>query len=72
MMKSENRVIFQHERAVEKASLKLHGLHFSANISVTISITMSWTRHVASVTENRKHTKFWLENPDGKDVAWKT
>jgi hypothetical protein len=66
-------VIFEHEREMENASLKLHDLHFSANIiSVTISMTMRWTRHVASVTEKRKHTKFWLEKPDGKDTAWKT
>ena len=57
---------------MENASLKLHGLHFSTNICVTITITMRWTRHVASVTKKRQLTKFWLENPDGKDAVWKT
>jgi hypothetical protein len=56
---------------MENASLKLHGLLFSANISVTISLT-KWIRHVASATEKRKHTKFLFEKPDGKDVARKT
>jgi hypothetical protein len=52
LKKSENRVIFEHERGMVNASLNLHGLHFSANIiSVTTSITMRWSRHVARVTE---------------------
>jgi hypothetical protein len=42
---------------MENASWKLHGLHFSANI--------------ISVTEERKHTKFWMETPEGQDIAWK-
>ena len=61
LKKSENRVIFKHEKGMDTVSLKLDGLHFSANISVTISMTMKWSRHVASVKEKRKHTKFWLE-----------
>jgi hypothetical protein len=62
LKKSEKRVIFEHERGMQNASLKLHGLHFSSSIiSVTISMTMRWTRHVAGVTEKRKHTKSWME-----------
>jgi PAS domain-containing protein len=49
---------------------ELHDLHLSSNVITVIkSRRMRWAWHVARMGE--VHTKFWLENPKGREHSEK-